>query len=94
MAAGRGYRDGFIGNLPCAEFVAMPEQCRELREAAGLSLQAMADLAHPSTRSRWHEHEAGACAVDAARWPLVRARVELLGGNEAAALAVPGEPLP
>jgi hypothetical protein len=94
VEAGRGYRDGFAGRSPTEDGAATPEQCKELREGAGLSQQDMADLARLGSRSRWNEYESGVRTIDAARWQLVRAKVLLLQGNRDAALDVLGERMP
>lgn len=45
-------------------------ECRRLREAHSLSLAQMAEVARLANRQTWARYEAGAKAIDQARWEL------------------------
>lgn len=59
-------------------------ECRRLREAHGLSLARMAELARLAGRQTWADYESGRCAIDLARWELC---LLLLGKHPTMALA-------
>lgn len=67
-----------------------PANVRALREAAGLTQTHFAELvgAKLRTAQSWEAEGANARGIDAATWALLRARVALMQGDEAGALAV------
>lgn len=70
-----------------------PTALRALRQAAGLTQPAAGVLCGVDrvTVARW---EAGERVPSAAQWAIYRARVALLAGDKATALAVLGEAIP
>lgn len=59
-----------------------------LRTLAGLTVRRMSALAGLVDGTGWSKIERGELGIDPVRWTLTRARVALLSGDEAGALAV------